>query len=207
MKKILLLIMSLVFSLQCACSSGQNTQAYPPTSLEDLGYTIDLQMIPETMRQDTMLRNEYELRIQWDGSFTSLDMLVYVPLDAEPYTAMLLQAVPANKIELHIGSEIFPIEKWADYIVFQYDDIMVFDVYSLAFDTNDPIPERIQQKYEEEEVNLTEKLNLLLAETVEDSAEFRDIRLGLSVTSETRYLDYLWEYYHENIGRLIQKME
>lgn len=205
MEKTLTLLLFLLLFLQCACSSTQNSCPTTPVSLETLGYTIDLEMLPIAMRQDTMVRNEDEVYIPWYGSYTSLDMLVYDSLDAEPQTAMLLQAVPTGTSYLQTEAGMISVDEWEKYVIFENNDIIVFDVYPLAFDTNLSLPELIVQNMKTEEMELMEKLDELLSNVVSDSAEYRDISLGLSVTSETRYLEYLWDYCHDNIGNLIKK--
>ncbi len=207
MKKTSIVMIVFLLFLQCACSFVQNSEPYTPVSLETLGYTVNVELLPESMRHDIAVNNEDEVYIPWSGSYTTLDMLVYSTLDAEPQTAMLLQAVPANAFKLQIDSEILDIDEWMQYVVYENDDIIVFDVYSLAFDTTLSLPSLIQQKKETESAILTEKLDDFLSPVVSDSAEYRDISLGLSVTSETRYLEYLWEYCHDNIGELIKKVK
>ncbi|MGN0663460.1 MAG: hypothetical protein ACI4L5_00130 [Negativibacillus sp.] len=207
MKKTLILMLVFLLLLLCACSSAQNSEPHAPVSLETLGYTVNLELLPESMRHDVTVNNEDEVYILWSGSYTSLDMRVYNVLDAEPQTAMLLQAVPADTSKLQIDSEIMDIDEWKQYVVYENDDIIVFDVYPLAFDTTLSLPASIQQKKEAESTILTEKLDDLLSTVVSDPAEYRDISLGLSVTSETRYLEYLWEYCHDNIGELIKKVK
>ncbi len=207
MKKTSIVMIVFLLFLQCACSFVQNSEPYTPVSLETLGYTVNVELLPESMRHDIAVNNEDEVYIPWSGSYTTLDMLVYSTLDAEPQTAMLLQAVPANASKLQIDSEILDIDEWMQYVVYENDDIIVFDVYSLAFDTTLSLPSLIQQKKETESAILTEKLDDFLSPAVSDSAEYRDISLVLSVTSETRYLEYLWEYCHDNIGELIKKVK
>lgn len=203
MKKILSL--SLALLLLCACSFGNSVQVSTPSSLAALGYDLDFSVLPESMQQDVGVRSEEDMLIPNCDSFTSLDFMVYGALDAQAHTAMLLQAVPANTTQLQVNSELIDVEEWKKYIVFKNKDIIVFDTFSLLFESSLSLPEQIQQGQEETAAALGEKLDELLSDSVADSAEYRDISLALSTTSETRYLEYLWEYCHDHIGELIKK--
>lgn len=213
MKKILSL--SLALLLLCACSFGNSVQVSTPSSLAALGYDLDFSVLPETMQQDVGVRSEEDMLIPNCDSFTSLDFMVYGALDTQAHTAMLLQAVPANTTQLQVNSElinveewkkcIIDVEEWKKYIVFKNTDIIVFDTFSLLSDNSLPLAEQLRQEQEANAAALGEKLDELLSDSVADSAEYRDISLALSTTSETRYLEYLWEYCHDHIGELIKK--
>ncbi len=203
MKKIFALTLALL--LLCACSSEPSAEISIPSSLDSFGYYLDLSVLPKTMQQDVGIRSEEDMFISDCDSFTSLDFLIYGPLDAQVQTAMLLQAVPANTTQLQIHSKLIDIRVWDKYIVFKNRDIIVFDVFPLVFENSLSLPKQARQECEEASAKLTAKLDEMLSDHVTDSAEYRDISLALSATSKTRYLEYLWEYCHNNIDKLVKK--
>lgn len=211
MKKVALLSLVLLLSLSSACSGQGPSEPATPCSLEELGYRIDLEQVPELLRQDTFLGDEedHALPALPNASYSTVEFSVYSVLDAEPQIALLLQAVPAKSQTLQLpGAEAFPVADWADYLIFQNKDILLFDLYPLVVDGEATLPERLRQEAKAREAQLQEKLDGLMAGLLEDESQWRDLSFGLTDTrGDSRYLDYLWAYYHDNIGELIVPLE
>lgn len=205
MKRLFALSFAMLFL--CACSGKEAPEPQRPCSLEELGYRIDLQQVPEPLRQDTFLGDEedHALPALPNASYSTVEFSVYSVLDAEPQIALLLQAVPAKSQTLQLpGAEAFPVADWADYLIFQNKDILLFDLYPLVVDGEATLPERLRQQNEANSARLQQRLDELMEGVLEDESQWRDLSFGLTDTrGDSRYLDYLWAYYHDNIGELI----
>ena len=208
MKRLFALSFAMLFL--CACSGKEAPEPQRPCSLEELGYCIDLQQVPEPLRQDTFLGDEklHSLPSLQNRSYSTLEFTVYGVLDAEPSIAFLLQGVPAGTEELWVGDEVLPIESWDSYRVFQNEDILVFDLYPLYIDAEQTLPQQLRQQNEANSARLQQRLDELMEGVLEDESQWRDLSFGLTDTrGDSRYLDYLWAYYHDNIGELIVPLE
>lgn len=88
-----------------------------------------------------------------------------------------------------------------DNRIFQNKDIIVFDLFPML-NPGETLPERIRRQEEESYYQLQKKYQ------EGKIPEERYINTPLqSIMVQTRYLDYLWEYYQEHLSELIVKAE
>jgi len=194
----------LALGLLCACSP-QNAAPARPCDLEELGYCLDLSAAPAVLQQELEQHASQELLLEGlQGSYRSLCILVYGPISAEPEPAMVLQALPAGTTEIQLGEEILPVADWAPYLVYENEDLLLYDLYPLVCG-EESLPQRLEQQRAERQLQLRQKLKELLSPTLPDDSAWRDLSFGLSCPSETLYTDYLWAYVHEHLSELVKE--
>ena len=173
-----------------------------PTSLEELHYQIDVDSVPKSVREDSFFGNQEDFEIpNLVGTYTVVGAYWHHYLGSDLYDAAILRAVPANTTHIKDMGTEFPIADWEGYRIFQNKDIIVFDL-SPMLNPGETLPERIRKQEEESYYQLQKEYQ------EGKIPEERYINTPLqSIMIQTRYLDYLWEYYQEHLSELIVKAE
>lgn len=195
----LALICGFLFLTGC---SAQEKIAVKPTSLEELHYQIDIDSVPKSVREDSFFGNQEDFEIpNLVGSYTVVGAYWHHYLGSDLYDAAVLRAVPANTTHIKDMGKEFPIADWEKYRIFQNKDIIVFNLSPLL-NPDETLPERIRKQEEESYYQVQKEYQE--GKIPED----RYINTPLqSIMVQTRYLDYLWEYYQEHLSELIVKAE
>lgn len=190
-----------VFLFLTGCSA-QEKIAVQPTSLEELHYQIDIDSVPKSVREDSFFGNQEDFEIpNLVGSYTVIGAYWHHYLGSDLYDAAILRAVPANTTHIKDMGKEFPIADWEKYRIFQNKDIIVFNL-SPMLNPEETLPERIRKQEEESYYQLQKEYQ------EGKIPEERYINTPLqSIMVQTRYLDYLWEYYQEHLSELIVKAE
>ncbi len=200
-KEIGCLALVCVFLFLTGCSA-QEKIVVQPTSLEELHYQIDVDSVPKSVREDSFFGNQEDFEIpNLVGTYTVVGAYWHHYLGSDLYDAAILRAVPANTTHIKDMGTEFPIADWEEYRIFQNKDIIVFDL-SPMLNPEETLPERIRKQEEESYYQLQKEYQE--GKIPED----RYINTPLqSIMVQTRYLDYLWEYYQEHLSELIVKAE
>lgn len=190
-----------VFLFLTGCSA-QEKIVVQPTSLEELHYQIDVDSVPKSVREDSFFGNQEDFEIpNLVGTYTVVGAYWHHYLGSDLYDAAILRAVPANTTHIKDMGTEFPIADWEEYRIFQNKDIIVFDL-SPMLNPEETLPERIRKQEEESYYQLQKEYQ------EGKIPEERYINTPLqSIMIQTRYLDYLWEYYQEHLSELIVKAE
>ena len=190
-----------VFLFLTGCSA-QEKIVVQPTSLEELHYQIDVDSVPKSVREDSFFGNQEDFEIpNLVGTYTVVGAYWHHYLGSDLYDAAILRAVPANTTHIKDMGTEFPIADWEEYRIFQNKDIIVFDLFPML-NPEETLPERIRKQEEESYYQLQKEYQ------EGKSPEERYINTPLqSIMVQTRYLDYLWEYYQEHLSELIVKAE
>lgn len=88
---------------------------------------------------------------------------------------------------------------WEQYQIFQNQDVIIYDLYPMLYPEG-TVPERIAQEVERSYYQTQEEYQ---AGKIPPERYFNE-PLNSRLT-QTRYLNYLWEYYHQQLPQLIQK--
>ena len=154
------------------------------------------------MREDSFFGNQEDFEIpNLVGSYTVIGAYWHHYLGSDLYDAAILRAVPANTTHIKDMGKEFPIADWEKYRIFQNKDIIVFNL-SPMLNPEETLPERIRKQEEESYYQLQKEYQ------EGKIPEERYINTPLqSIMVQTRYLDYLWEYYQEHLSELIVKAE
>ncbi len=200
-KEIGCLALVCVFLFLTGCSA-QEKIVVQPTSLEELNYQIDVDSVPKSVREDSFFGNQEDFEIpNLVGTYTVVGAYWHHYLGSDLYDAAILRAVPANTTHIKDMGTEFPIADWEEYRIFQNKDIIVFDL-SPMLNPEETLPERIRKQEEESYYQLQKEYQ------EGKIPEERYINTPLqSIMVQTRYLDYLWEYYQEHLSELIVKAE
>ena len=200
-KEIGCLALVCVFLFLTGCSA-QEKIVVQPTSLEELHYQIDVDSVPKSVREDSFFGNQEDFEIpNLVGTYTVVGAYWHHYLGSDLYDAAILRAVPANTTHIKDMGTEFPIADWEGYRIFQNKDIIVFDL-SPMLNPEETLPERIRKQEEESYYQLQKEYQ------EGKIPEERYINTPLqSIMVQTRYLDYLWEYYQEHLSELIVKAE
>ncbi len=200
-KEIGCLALVCVFLFLTGCSA-QEKIVVQPTSLEELHYQIDVDSVPKSVREDSFFGNQEDFEIpNLVGTYTVVGAYWHHYLGSDLYDAAILRAVPANTTHIKDMGTEFPIADWEEYRIFQNKDIIVFDL-SPMLNPEETLPERIRKQEEESYYQLQKEYQ------EGKIPEERYINTPLqSIMVQTRYLDYLWEYYQEHLSELIVKAE
>lgn len=200
-KEIGCLALVCVFLFLTGCSA-QEKIVVQPTSLEELHYQIDVDSVPKSVREDSFFGNQEDFEIpNLVGSYTVIGAYWHHYLGSDLYDAAILRAVPANTTHIKDMGKEFPIADWEKYRIFQNKDIIVFNL-SPMLNPEETLPERIRKQEEESYYQLQKEYQ------EGKIPEERYINTPLqSIMVQTRYLDYLWEYYQEHLSELIVKAE
>ena len=200
-KEIGCLALVCVFLFLIGCSA-QEKIVVQPTSLEELNYQIDVDSVPKSVREDSFFGNQEDFEIpNLVGTYTVVGAYWHHYLGSDLYDAAILRAVPANTTHIKDMGTEFPIADWEEYRIFQNKDIIVFDL-SPMLNPEETLPERIRKQEEESYYQLQKEYQ------EGKIPEERYINTPLqSIMVQTRYLDYLWEYYQEHLSELIVKAE
>ena len=200
-KEIGCLALVCVFLFLTGCSA-QEKIVVQPTSLEELHYQIDVDSVPKSVREDSFFGNQEDFEIpNLVGTYTVVGAYWHHYLGSDLYDAAILRAVPANTTHIKDMGTEFLIADWEGYRIFQNKDIIVFDL-SPMLNPEETLPERIRKQEEESYYQLQKEYQE--GKIPED----RYINTPLqSIMVQTRYLDYLWEYYQEHLSELIVKAE
>ena len=200
-KEIGCLALVCVFLFLTGCSA-QEKIVVQPTSLEELHYQIDVDSVPKSVREDSFFGNQEDFEIpNLVGTYTVVGAYWHHYLGSDLYDAAILRAVPANTTHIKDMGTEFPIADWEEYRIFQNKDIIVFDL-SPMLNPEQTLPERIRKQEEESYYQLQKEYQ------EGKIPEERYINTPLqSIMVQTRYLDYLWEYYQEHLSELIVKAE
>lgn len=200
-KEIGCLALVCVFLFLTGCSA-QEKIVVQPTSLEELHYQIDVDSVPKSVREDSFFGNQEDFEIpNLVGTYTVVGAYWHHYLGSDLYDAAILRAVPANTTHIKDMGTEFPIADWEEYRIFQNKDIIVFDP-SPMLNPEETLPERIRKQEEESYYQLQKEYQ------EGKIPEERYINTPLqSIMVQTRYLDYLWEYYQEHLSELIVKAE
>lgn len=190
-----------VFLFLTGCSA-QEKIAVQPTSLEELHYQIDVDSVPKSVQEDSFFGNQEDFEIpNLLGSYTVVGAYWHHYLGSDLYDAAVLRAVPADTTHIKDMGKEFPIADWEEYRIFQNKDIIVFNL-SPMLNPGETLPERIRKQEEESYYQMQKEYQE--GKIPED----RYINTPLqSIMVQTRYLDYLWEYYQEHLSELIVKAE
>lgn len=200
-KEIGCLALVCVFLFLTGCSA-QEKIVMQPTSLEELNYQIDVDSVPKSVREDSFFGNQEDFEIpNLVGTYTVVGAYWHHYLGSDLYDAAILRAVPANTTHIKDMGTEFPIADWEEYRIFQNKDIIVFDLFPML-NPGETLPERIRKQEEESYYQLQKEYQ------EGKIPEERYINTPLqSIMVQTRYLDYLWEYYQEHLSELIVKAE
>lgn len=200
-KEIGCLALVCVFLFLTGCSA-QEKIVVQPTSLEELHYQIDVDSVPKSVREDSFFGNQEDFEIpNLVGTYTVVGAYWHHYLGSDLYDAAILRAVPANTTHIKDMGKEFPIADWEKYRIFQNKDIIVFNL-SPMLNPEETLPERIRKQEEESYYQLQKEYQ------EGKIPEERYINTPLqSIMVQTRYLDYLWEYYQEHLSELIVKAE
>lgn len=200
-KEIGCLALVCVFLFLTGCSA-QEKIVVQPTSLEELHYQIGVDSVPKSVREDSFFGNQEDFEIpNLVGTYTVVGAYWHHYLGSDLYDAAILRAVPANTTHIKDMGTEFPIADWEEYRIFQNKDIIVFDL-SPMLNPEETLPERIRKQEEESYYQLQKEYQ------EGKIPEERYINTPLqSIMVQTRYLDYLWEYYQEHLSELIVKAE
>lgn len=200
-KEIGCLALVCVFLFLTGCSA-QEKIVVQPTSLEELHYQIDVDSVPKSVREDSFFGNQEDFEIpNLVGTYTVVGAYWHHYLGSDLYDAAILRAVPANTTHIKDMGTEFPIADWEEYRIFQNKDIIVFDLFPML-NPEETLPERIRKQEEESYYQLQKEYQ------EGKIPEERYINTPLqSIMVQTRYLDYLWEYYQEHLSELIVKAE
>lgn len=200
-KEIGCLALVCVFLFLTGCSA-QEKIVVQPTSLEELHYQIDVDSVPKSVREDSFFGNQEDFEIpNLVGTYTVVGAYWHHYLGSDLYDAAILRAVPANTTHIKDMGTEFPIADWEEYRIFQNKDIIVFDP-SPMLNPEETLPERIRKQEEGSYYQLQKEYQ------EGKIPEERYINTPLqSIMVQTRYLDYLWEYYQEHLSELIVKAE
>lgn len=183
----------------CGCTSSQN-QVSAPTSPEQLGYTIDRQQIPQVVMEDSLFLNQETFYCpELSGNFTAVGAYWYDYLGSDAYPVAFLQAVPANTTKIKLPSGEISVSDWEQYQIFKDKDVIIYDLYPMLYPEG-TVPERVAQEVERSYYQTQEEYQ---AGKIPQERYFNE-PLNSRLT-QTRYLNYLWEYYHQQLPQLIQK--
>lgn len=121
-------------------------------------------------------------------------------LGDELYPVAFLQAVPANTTKIKLPSSEISASDWEQYQIFKDQDVIIYDLYPMLYPEG-TVPERVAQEVERSYYQTQEEYQ---AGKIPEDRYFHE-PLNSRLT-QTRYLNYLWDYYQNNLPDLITKM-
>lgn len=199
-KQLLSLIVLVVVLCLTACTINQN-QVSKPTSPENLGYSISQEKISQTVLEDSEFFNQ-ETFYHPDlyGDFIVVGAYWHDYLGDELYPVAFLQAVPANTSKIELPSGDIPVSDWEQYQIFKNQDVIIYDLYPMLYPEG-TVPERVAQEVKHSYYQTQEEYQ---AGKIPEDRYFHE-PLNSRLT-QTRYLNYLWDYYQNNLPDLITKI-
>ena len=110
-----------------------------------------------------------------------------------------MQAVPADTTKIKLPSGEIAVSDWEQYQIFQDQDVIIYDLYPMLYPEG-TVPERVAQEVERSYYQTQEEYQAGKIPPERYFNEPLNSRLP-----QTRYLNYLWEYYHQQLPQLLQK--
>lgn len=140
-----------------------------------------------------------------NGTYDDLILNIHYSTACQPFSCMYLQFFYKNEITpeafIEIGNENYTIDQISENIIYENDDIIVFDFF--PYFNDEPIQQILNQKIQEE--------NDLLDQTFKDAendpeaaAHLQHLPQNLNV-EDYQYLLYLYDYCRSHFSEFITK--
>lgn len=199
-KQLLSLIVLVVVLCLTACTANQN-QVSKPTSPEIWGTAflgkrflkLFWKILNFSIRKPSIILTFMGILL-WLGH---IGMIIWV---TNCIRVAFLQAVPANTSKIELPSGDIPVSDWEQYQIFKDQDVIIYDLYPMLYPEG-TVPERVAQEVECSYYQTQEEYQ---AGKIPEDRYFHE-PLNSRLT-QTRYLNYLWDYYQNNLPDLITKI-